>query len=136
MVKAEGQRYFDEVETEFQRILEHDGGPHTITAGRAGRACRPASSSRARLQQPRRRRAASAAEEAAEFRRWLQRNVQAHRNPALRAVTLSFKRVGQAPGDATADQLDAVAELADRFSAGELRVTHDQNLLLPWVRAD
>ena len=51
-------------------------------------------------------------------------------------VTLSFKRLGQAPGDATADQLDAAAELADRFSAGEARVSHDQNLVLPWVAAD
>ena len=54
----------------------------------------------------------------------------------LRAVTLSFKRIGQAPGDATAEQLERAAELADRFSAGEARVTHDQNLLLPWVRCD
>jgi len=66
----------------------------------------------------------------------LQQNVAAHKNPDLRAVTLSFKRLGQAPGDATADQLDAVADLADRYSAGEVRVTHDQNLLLPWVRCD
>jgi len=56
------------------------------------------------------------------------------KNPALRAVTLSFKRLGQAPGDADADQLDTAADLADEFSAGEVRVTHDQNLLLPWVR--
>jgi sulfite reductase (NADPH) hemoprotein beta-component len=49
---------------------------------------------------------------------------------------LSFKRLGQAPGDATADQLDAVATLADQYSAGEVRVTHDQNIVLPWVRCD
>jgi sulfite reductase (NADPH) hemoprotein beta-component len=53
----------------------------------------------------------------------------------LRIVTLSFKRLGQAPGDATADQLDAAAVLADRFSCGEARVSHDQNLVLPWVAA-
>ena len=47
---------------------------------------------------------------------------------------LSLKRAGQAPGDATDDQMDAAADLADRFSHGELRVTHDQNLVLPWVR--
>jgi sulfite reductase (NADPH) hemoprotein beta-component len=70
------------------------------------------------------------------YQRWLQQNVAAHKNPALRAVTLSFKRLGQAPGDADADQLDTAAALADRFSAGEVRVTHDQNLLLPWVRAE
>ena len=57
-----------------------------------------------------------------------------HKNPALRSVTLSYKRLGQAPGDADADQLDTAADLADEFSAGETRVTHDQNLLLPWVR--
>ena len=70
----------------------------------------------------------------AEYARWLQRNVLPHRDPALRAVHLSFKRLGYAPGDATGAQLAAAADLADRFSAGEARVTHEQNLLLPWVR--
>jgi len=69
------------------------------------------------------------------YRRWLERNVHAHRLPGHRAVTLSLKRAGQAPGDATADQMDAAAQLADRFSQGEVRVTHDQNLVLPWVRS-
>ena len=59
------------------------------------------------------------------FARWLARNVHAHQNPQLRAVTLSFKRVGQAPGDANADQLDALATLVDDYSAGEARVTHE-----------
>jgi sulfite reductase (NADPH) hemoprotein beta-component len=68
------------------------------------------------------------------FSRWLERNVQPHRLPGLRAVTLSLKRPGLPPGDATAAQMDAAAALADRFSQGELRVTHEQNLLLPWVR--
>jgi sulfite reductase (NADPH) hemoprotein beta-component len=77
-----------------------------------------------------------AAHDDAEFTRWLQQNVAAHRDPQLRIVTLSFKRLGQAPGDATADQLDAAADLADAFSAGELRVSHDQNLVLPWVACD
>jgi len=63
-------------------------------------------------------------------------NVKPHKNPLLRAVALSFKRVGQAPGDASADQLDAAAALVSKFSAGEARVTHTQNLLLPWVRLD
>jgi sulfite reductase (NADPH) hemoprotein beta-component len=52
-----------------------------------------------------------------------------------RAVTLSLKRAGLPPGDATDAQMDAAADLADRFSQGELRVTHEQNLVLPWVRA-
>jgi sulfite reductase (NADPH) hemoprotein beta-component len=67
------------------------------------------------------------------YTRWLERNVHAHKLPAYRAVTLSLKRAGIAPGDATGDQMDRAAELATRFSHGELRVTHDQNLLLPWV---
>ncbi|WP_442975378.1 hypothetical protein, partial [Salmonella enterica] len=50
--------------------------------------------------------------------------------------TLSVKRAGQAPGDATDRQLDQAADLADRYSHGEARVTHDQNLLLPWVREE
>jgi sulfite reductase (NADPH) hemoprotein beta-component len=71
-----------------------------------------------------------------EYARWLVRNVHPHRNPQLRAVTLSFKRLGQAPGDADAAQLAAAADLVDRFSSGEGRVTHHQNLLLPWVHQD
>lgn len=134
LVKAEGQRYIDEVETEFQRILEQDGGPHTITAAELARVQAGFVDPVLDFSSP--AAAAITAEEQAEYERWLHRNVQAHRNPALRAVTLSFKRVGQSPGDATADQLDAVAELSERFSAGEVRVTHDQNLMLPWVRAD
>jgi sulfite reductase (NADPH) hemoprotein beta-component len=52
-------------------------------------------------------------------------------------VTLSLKRPGQAPGDVTADQMDCAAAAGRAlFSRGELRVTHDQNLLLPWVRAE
>jgi sulfite reductase (NADPH) hemoprotein beta-component len=62
--------------------------------------------------------------------------VLAHRDPQLRAVVLSFKRLGQNPGDCTADQFDACADLADRFSRSEARATHEQNLLLPWVHED
>jgi len=134
LVKAEGQRYFDEVEAEYRRIVEQDGAPHTITPAELARVqasfVDPVIDFAAPAAAP-----VSAGEEA-EYARWLARNVQAVRNPALRAVTLSFKRLGQSPGDATADQLDAVAVLADAFSAGELRVTHDQNLVLPWVRAE
>ena len=56
-----------------------------------------------------------------------------HKNPALRAVTLSFKRLGLAPGDATAEQLESSAQLVAKYSRGEARVTHSQNLVLPWV---
>jgi sulfite reductase (NADPH) hemoprotein beta-component len=68
------------------------------------------------------------------FRGWKSRNVAAHRHPNYAAVTLSLKREGIAPGDATADEMDAIADLADRYSNGELRVAHTQNLVLPYVQ--
>ncbi|MBC7726489.1 MAG: nitrite/sulfite reductase, partial [Microbacteriaceae bacterium] len=68
------------------------------------------------------------------FTRWLQRNVHAHQVPGYKAVTLSLKRPELPPGDATDVQMDAAAALSTRFSQGELRVSHDQNLVLPWVR--
>jgi sulfite reductase (NADPH) hemoprotein beta-component len=70
------------------------------------------------------------------FRRWMERNVHGHQVSGYRAVTLSLKRPGQAPGDVTSEQMERAADMADRYSAGELRVSHDQNLVLPWVRED
>ncbi len=141
LVKAEGQRYIDEVETEYKGIVEIDGAPHTITQAELDRVA--ASFVPPTLQRDRKGAQAkvhdillAGAKADSDYSRWLQQNVAAHSNPELRAVTLSFKRLGQAPGDATGDQLDTAAELADRFSAGEARVTHDQNLLLPWVHQD
>lgn len=67
------------------------------------------------------------------FARWVERNVAEHRHPAYGIVTLSLKKTGVPPGDATAEQMDAVADLAERFSAGEIRVSHEQNLILPHV---
>jgi sulfite reductase (NADPH) hemoprotein beta-component len=64
-----------------------------------------------------------------EFARWQRRNVHAHRVSGYAAVTLSLKRKGMPPGDVTGDELDAIADLADRYSQGELRVTHEQNLV-------
>ncbi len=68
-----------------------------------------------------------------EFARWQRRNVHAHRVPGYAAVTASLKRIGTPPGDITADELDAVAGLADVYTQGELRVTHEQNLVFPNV---
>ncbi len=70
----------------------------------------------------------------AAFQRWLARNVSAHRRADRAIVTLSLKHTGNPPGDATATQMDAVAELAERYSASEIRVSHEQNLVLPQVR--
>jgi len=64
------------------------------------------------------------------FAAWVRRCVHAHRQPGYRAVTLSLKPGDRAPGDATDAQMDAVADLADRFSFGEMRVSHEQNLIL------
>lgn len=67
------------------------------------------------------------------FMRWQNRNVSSHRHPDYAIVTLSLKKTGTPPGDATALQMDAVADMAERFSLGEIRVTHEQNLVLPHV---
>jgi sulfite reductase (NADPH) hemoprotein beta-component len=140
LVKAEGARFTEEVEAEYQRILAQ-GGAHRITQAEFDRVQRhfapPALvCNRSDADQKMARILRAAAEDDVEFSRWIQRNVHAHANPDLRAVTLSFKRLGQAPGDASADQLDAAADLVQRYSSGEARVTHEQNLLLPWVPCD
>src|SRR5262249_34782915 len=67
------------------------------------------------------------------FRRWLGNSVANHKVAGHAIVTLSLKPVGGPPGDATAAQMDAIAELADRYSYGEIRVGHEQNLVLPHV---
>ncbi|NPT47268.1 nitrite reductase [Paraburkholderia sp. 1N] len=136
LVKAEGQRYIDDVEDEFREIVEHDGGPHTIPPEELARVS--ASFVRPAVTRCESKHAArkDAPTDNPIFMRWMQRNVALHQDPALRIVTLSFKRLRQAPGDATAEQLDRLADLADRFSAGEARVTHTQNVVLPWVSAD
>jgi sulfite reductase (NADPH) hemoprotein beta-component len=64
------------------------------------------------------------------FRAWLRHNTHAHKVPGYRAVFISLKKPGVAPGDATDAQMELVADLADRYSFGEIRVTHTQNLLL------
>ncbi len=65
---------------------------------------------------------------------WYQHNTQAHRQPGYRIVTLSLKRTGVAPGDVSAEQMLAIADLADRYSFSMLRTTHEQNMILPDVR--
>ena len=65
---------------------------------------------------------------------WFKRNVKPHKIAGYASVVLSLKKTGIAPGDATAEQMDAAAELADRFSFGELRITHMQNLVLADVK--
>jgi sulfite reductase (NADPH) hemoprotein beta-component len=68
------------------------------------------------------------------FAAWVKRCVHVHKQPGYRAVTLSLKPHGQAPGDITSEQMWAVADLADEFSFGELRSSHEQNLILADVK--
>ena len=70
------------------------------------------------------------------FANWLDRNVQPHKVPGYAAVILSLKKTGVPPGDATAAQMDFVADMADKYSFGELRVTHEQNLVLADVEQE
>src|SRR5215510_6282494 len=68
------------------------------------------------------------------FANWAKRNVHGHKVPGYAAVTLSLKKTGVPPGDVTSDQMEAIADLAERYSFGELRVSHEQNLILADVR--
>jgi sulfite reductase (NADPH) hemoprotein beta-component len=136
LVKAEGQAFLDDVATEFADILQRDeqGGAQIIPQAELDRVSasfqRPLGvvANHAQFTAP------TDAPDA--FKRWLERNVHGHQVLGYRAVTLSLKRPTQAPGDATDVQMDLAADLADRYSASELRVSHDQNLVLPWVRQD
>jgi sulfite reductase (NADPH) hemoprotein beta-component len=69
-----------------------------------------------------------------DFALWLDNNVAAHKAPGYAIVNISLKPVGGIPGDASADQIDLVADLAERYSLDEIRVTHAQNLVLPYVK--
>ncbi len=132
LVKAQGQKFIDAVNSEFAALLS-EGSEHLLPQAELDRvtACfEPAPALRSGAGP------VMHADLPAAYLRWLERNVHPHRQPGYRSVTLSLKRAGQAPGDVSADQMDAAATLADRFSLGEVRVSHEQNLLLPWVRHD
>jgi len=68
------------------------------------------------------------------FGRWLDHNLNAHQHAGYVSVTVSLKPIGGAPGDATSEQMEAIADLAERYSFDELRVSHEQNLVLPHVK--
>ncbi len=136
LVRAEGERFVREVQREFAALLA-DGAPeipHAELARVAASFELPPALPGADRGDPL---GASLRDDLPPaFLRWLERNVHAHRVAGYRAVTLSLKRAGLPPGDVSAAQMDAAADLADRFSAGELRVTHAQNMVLPWVRQE
>ncbi len=68
-----------------------------------------------------------------DFARWVQQNVQPHKNPDYGMVTISLKPIGGIPGDASDAQMEAVADLAEEYAFDEIRVSHEQNLILPHV---
>jgi sulfite reductase (NADPH) hemoprotein beta-component len=78
--------------------------------------------------------AAKAADPA--FARWTRTNLHPHKAPGFASVTVSLKPIGVAPGDATDRQMETVADLAERYGYGDIRVSHAQNLILPHVALD
>ncbi len=127
LVKERGaERFREEVEAEWAHLKD---GPATLTAEEVARV-------EARFTRPRYEtlKDEPLAGDAA-FMAWARRNVHAHKVPGYAAVTLSLKKTGVPPGDVTSDQMDAIAALADRYSFGELRVSHEQNLVLADVRS-
>ncbi len=135
LVKALGiEEYRRRVEEEWAHLKN---GPQTLTQAAVEAAG-------AHFPEPERREISEAAIATYEqlrqsdraFARFVTNNVTDHSVPGYKAVTLSLKRREHAPGDVTADQMDAIADLADAFSFGELRVTHQQNLVLSDVPVD
>ena len=127
MVKERGADAFrDEVEAEWAHLKD---GAATLTADDIARV-------EARFTRPQYRESGSEPEFSEPgFLAWKKRNVHPHKVPGYAAVTLSLKKTGVPPGDVTSKQMDAIASLAERYSFGELRVSHEQNLVLADVRS-
>lgn len=134
IVKAMGRERFREL-TEIE-FAELKGGPVTLTEEEVARMAShfttpdyaELSDMPAELEQ------ALASNKA--FSRWYHTNTRAHKQSGYRAVTLTLKKTGRAPGDITDEQLDVVADLAERYSFGEIRNTHQQNMVMADVRQD
>ena len=132
LVKERGpERFREEVEAEWASLK---GGPSTLIAEEVARI-------EGRFTQPDYMNlpAADAGLEAAlasdkAFGNWHRRNVHPHKKPGYAAVTLSLKQTGIPPGDVTAEQMERIADLADHYSFGELRVSHEQNLIFADVQ--
>ena len=132
LVKETGKdKFTDEVEAEWAQLKD---GPNTLLAEEVARiAARFTKPDYQKLPEHDDVFAQKLAADTA-FRHWHQRNVFAHKVPGYAAVTLSLKQTGVPPGDATSAQMEAVADMADQYSFGELRVSHEQNLILADVR--
>lgn len=132
LVKALGaQAFAKEVDAEFAHL---QGGVGTITQAELDRVKTHFTNRIVKAIESPRSEAQPEVTDAA-YSKWLERNVRAHKVAGYKAVSLSFKRTGIAPGDASTEVMHAVANLADAFSSGELVVTHEQNMVLPNVRA-
>jgi sulfite reductase (NADPH) hemoprotein beta-component len=71
-----------------------------------------------------------------DFARFVRNNVKPHKKPGYGIVEISLKGIGDTPGDATSEQMEVVADLAEQYGLGDIRVTHEQNLVLPHVKLD
>ncbi|HEU4442699.1 MAG TPA: nitrite/sulfite reductase [Burkholderiales bacterium] len=127
LVKERGpEKFREEVEAEWAHLKD---GPSTLTAEEVARV-------EARFTRPSYEKESGSEPDFADrgFANWKNRNVHPHKVPGYAAVTLSLKKTGVPPGDVTSDQMEAIASLAERYSFGELRVSHEQNLVLADVR--
>jgi sulfite reductase (NADPH) hemoprotein beta-component len=137
LVKAEGQRYIDEVEAEYQQIITVDGAPHTITQAELDRVSAsfvpPALVKRA---QTATKTVAVPADRQADYARWLKQNVATHQNPSLRASRCRSSAWARHQATRTPTRSTLPPTWPRSFQPVKVRVTHDQNLLLPWVHVD
>ena len=126
LLKERGvERFREEVEAEWAQLKD---GPATVTAEDVTRI-------EARFTRPQYEELEPVEPVAgAAFSAWAKRNVHGHKVRGHAAVTLSLKKTGVPPGDVTSEQMESIADLADRYSFGELRVSHEQNLVLADVR--
>ncbi len=127
LVKERGiDKFREEVNAEWAQLKD---GPATVTWAELqrieGRFSRPKYDKLADEKYP---------EAKTPFAAWMKRNVHPHKQPGYAAVSVSLKKTGVPPGDMTSAQMERVAELADHYSFGELRVTHEQNLVFADVR--
>ena len=120
------EKFRDEVEAEWAHLKD---GPATLTEAEVERVgarfTRPQHEELQDMKYP---------DMHTPFNAWLKRNAHPHKKPGYAAVTVSLKRTGVPPGDVTAEQMERIADLADHYSFGELRVSHEQNLILADVR--
>lgn len=134
LVKALGiDEFARQVEEDFARAVD---GPSTLNEQELARVAAHFSAPAYDVNAPEVDLAAHADGADRAFVRWVGRCVKPHRVRGYRAVVLSLKPTGVAPGDATAEQMALIADLAERYGFGELRVSHEQNLILPDVRTD